>query len=85
MKGEPSGRILISIIGVALMLWGLGDLALGIYGNRAVAVITSIRSQGAERDDVKPGQYTYQGVTSSSPLMVNKLKGHLQKSKMRCI
>jgi hypothetical protein len=60
MKGKMSGRILISIIGVALTLWGFGDLALGIRGDRATAVITSIRRQGGERDDARPGRYTYQ-------------------------
>lgn len=60
MKKKYAGRILLTIIGAALILWGFGALALGLWGERGTAVITSIRRQGGERDDVMPGRYTYQ-------------------------
>lgn len=53
-------RIFITFLGVAFILWGIGTLVLGVIGERDTAVITSIRRQGGERNDGKPGRYTYQ-------------------------
>jgi len=52
-------RILISLIGVAFIAWGLTTLALAIAGTKATAVITDIRREGGERNEVKRGRYTY--------------------------
>lgn len=60
MKKRLAGRILLTLIGAALVLWGFGALALGVWGERETAVITSVRQQGGERNDVIPGRYTYQ-------------------------
>lgn len=60
MKINLLGRILVSVIGAAFILWGLCDLTLGIWGEQDTAVITSVRRQGGERDDAMPGRYTYQ-------------------------
>lgn len=59
MKQKILPRILLSLLGVALVLWGIGNTALGVVGKSASAVITSIRREGGERADGKPGRYTY--------------------------
>jgi len=56
---NPVMRILITLLGAALVLWGVGTVVLGIVGECDTAVITSIRRQGGERSDGKPGRYTY--------------------------
>lgn len=52
-------RILISLIGAALIFWGGAQLLLGIMGAEGDAVITGIHRQGGERNEVIPGRYTY--------------------------
>lgn len=52
-------RIFISNLGIALILWALGAVALGIFGEREMAVITNIRRQGGERNEAIPERYTY--------------------------
>ena len=52
-------RILITLLGMALIIYGVGMAMLGFVGTRATAVITSIRRQGGERDEAVPGRYTY--------------------------
>ncbi|HAI87225.1 MAG TPA: hypothetical protein DCL63_09600 [Firmicutes bacterium] len=52
-------RVLITLLGIALIIYGLGMAMLGIVGERATAIITSVRRQGGERDEAVPGRYTY--------------------------
>ena len=52
-------RFFISVIGVSFILYGLSTLLLGFMGERATAVITDIRREGGERNEVKRGRYTY--------------------------
>ncbi len=52
-------RILITLLGTALILWGAGKIALCIVGEPETAVVTHIRREGGERTDIKPGRYTY--------------------------
>lgn len=52
-------RILMTLLGIALILWGIGTVILGIMGEWDSAVITHIRRQGGERSDSRPGRYTY--------------------------
>jgi len=52
-------RFFITLIGVAFILYGLSTLLLGFMGERATAVITDIRREGGERNEVKRGRYTY--------------------------
>lgn len=52
-------RLFITLLGIALVLYGVGMITLGFAGARAMAVITSIRRQGGERCDAAPGRYTY--------------------------
>lgn len=59
MKGKLLSRILITSLGAALILWAAESLALGLFGERATAVVTSIRREGGERADVLPNRYTY--------------------------
>ena len=58
-RKKIGARILISLLGVSFILWGVGTIVLGIIGEHETAVITSIRRQGGERSDGKPGRYTY--------------------------
>lgn len=60
MKRKRFGKILLAVIGAAFLLWGLSDLILGVFGQKSAAVVTSVRRQGGERSDMKPGRYTYQ-------------------------
>ncbi len=57
-------RLLISLLGVAFILWGLTDIMLGLFGESTTAVITNIRREGGERNETIRGQYTY--ITSYS-------------------
>lgn len=59
MKRKLLPRILITLLGVALILWGAGRITLGLIGEPDTAVITHIRREGGERTDTKPGRYTY--------------------------
>lgn len=59
MKRKLLPRIFITLLGAALILWGAGKIALGIIGEPETATITHIRREGGERNDIKPGQYTY--------------------------
>ena len=52
-------RVFITLLGIAFIVYGVGMAMLGFVGTRAVAVITSIRRQGGERDEAVPGRYTY--------------------------
>ncbi len=52
-------RILISLLGVALILVGLSEVLLGFLGETAPGVITDIRREGGERTDIIPNRYTY--------------------------
>jgi hypothetical protein len=52
-------RLLISLLGVAFILWGISNLILGIIGKKGTAVITNIRREGGERNEAIRGQYTY--------------------------
>lgn len=47
------------MIGLTFILWGIGNVALGVLGEQATAVITDIRREGGERTDLNPGRYTY--------------------------
>ena len=52
-------RILITLLGIALILMGMSEMFLGFAGERADAVVTDIRREGGERTDGRPGRYTY--------------------------
>lgn len=68
MRRDILFRILLSLLGAAFVLWGIGSLALGVFGEQDMAVITSVRRQGGERTDGKPGRYTYSiGYTFTLP------------------
>ncbi|NSW92067.1 MAG: hypothetical protein HPY74_15595 [Firmicutes bacterium] len=59
MKRKLLSRILITLLGAALILWAAESLALGLFGERTTAVVTSIRREGGERADVLTNRYTY--------------------------
>lgn len=52
-------RILITLLGTALILMGITEIILGFAGERTEAIVTDIRREGGERTDGKPGRYTY--------------------------
>ena len=67
-KNKFIPRILITILGIAIILMGISQVILGVVGKSAPAVITSIRREGGERADGKPGRYTYSiGYTFTIP------------------
>jgi len=47
------------LIGAAFIAWGLTTLALGFAGTKVTAVVTDIRREGGERNEVQRGRYTY--------------------------
>lgn len=59
MKRKLLPRILISFLGVAFILWGVMSITLGIIGESSTATVTNIRREGGERNDARPGRYTY--------------------------
>jgi len=52
-------RLFISLIGIALVLWSVGTVVLGLVGAETTAVITAIRRQGGQRNETIPNRYTY--------------------------
>ena len=52
-------RLFITMIGAAFVLWGISTVALGFFGIKGTAVITDIRRELGERNEVIPGRYTY--------------------------
>jgi hypothetical protein len=58
-SAEVLTRLFITMIGVAFVLWGLSTIALGFFGIKETAVITDIRRELGERNEVMPGRYTY--------------------------
>lgn len=59
MKRTLLPRILITLLGAALILWSVGEIALGHFGVRASAAVTHIRREGGERAEAVPNRYTY--------------------------
>jgi hypothetical protein len=59
MHKKISGRVLITIIGVLLILYGFSTVLLGIAGNDSIAVITDVRREGGELPLASPGKYMY--------------------------
>lgn len=59
MKRKLLPRIFITLLGIALILWAAEDLALGLFGERATAVVSHIRREGGERADAVLNRYTY--------------------------
>jgi hypothetical protein len=59
MKTKRLPGILISLLGVAFILWGTMSVALGVFGEEATAYVTHIRREGGERVDDRAGRYTY--------------------------
>jgi len=59
VKRHLFARILLSLLGAALLLWGATHLLLAFCGAPVSATITSIRRVGGERDEATPGRYTY--------------------------
>ena len=59
MKKGLIPRILISLLGIGLIFMGVSQAVLGFAGKSTSAVVTSIRREGGERTDGKPGRYTY--------------------------
>lgn len=52
-------RLLITLLGIALILMATFEVVLGMAGASAMATVNSIRREGGERTDGKPGRYTY--------------------------
>lgn len=52
-------RILITLLGIGLIFMGSSEIMLGLAGKSVTGVITSIRREGGERDEVIPNRYTY--------------------------
>ncbi len=59
MKKSVLPRILITLLGIALILMGLTRTILGLSGESTNAVITHIRREGGERNESRAGRYTY--------------------------
>lgn len=59
MKHRIIPRILITLLGIALILMGASEIMLGFAGKSTTAVITDIQREGGERTDGKSGRYTY--------------------------
>lgn len=52
-------NFLLTALGCALILWGVGRPLLGVFGARSLGQITVVRKQGGERNEAVPGRYTY--------------------------
>ena len=52
-------RFFITLLGIAFIAYGISTVMLGFLGDEATAVITSIRRELGERDEMIRGRYTY--------------------------
>ena len=52
-------RFFITLLGIAFIFWGLASMTLGYIGEKGTAVITNIRREGGERNEIQRGRYTY--------------------------
>ena len=52
-------HIFITILGVAFIAWGISTIMLGFFGQKESALITDIRREGGERNEMIRGRYTY--------------------------
>lgn len=52
-------KFLITIIGIMLIGMGVIYSTLGIIGEKTTGIITDVRREMGERNDSKPGNYTY--------------------------
>ena len=52
-------QLFFTLLGIAFIAWGLVVVILGFAGEKAIAVITDVRREGGERNEVIPGRYTY--------------------------
>ena len=52
-------RMFITLLGIGFIIWGVSTLMLGVFGDKGTAVITSIRREGGERNELVRGRYTY--------------------------
>lgn len=59
-RRSPVARVFVTLLGVAMVLWAISSIMLGVIGAQATAQITSVRRQGGERTDGRPGRYTYE-------------------------
>ncbi len=59
MKQKLLPRILLTLLGVALISMGVSQLLLGFWGESTAAVMTNIRREGGERSESVPNRYTY--------------------------
>jgi hypothetical protein len=75
MKTKRLSGILISLLGVAFILWGTMSAALGFFGEEATAYVTYIRREGGERSDGRPGHYTYITSYTFTSLSGKKIDG----------
>ena len=79
MKKGLTPRILITLLGIALIFMGMSQTILGYAGKSASAVITDIRREGGERTDGKPGRYTYNISYTFSLPDGKKINGFIKK------
>lgn len=52
-------RLLISLLGIAFIVYGSSSIMLGYFGDKETATITHIRREEGERDQLTRGKYTY--------------------------
>ncbi|MCW8883183.1 MAG: hypothetical protein OQK92_12750 [Sedimenticola sp.] len=52
-------RILLTLLGLVLMAWGIVTPMVGLFGETTDALITHVRRQGGERNEVIPDRYTH--------------------------
>ena len=52
-------RIFITLLGIGFLAWGISTILLGLIGESETAVITNIRREQGERNEVIRVRYTY--------------------------
>ncbi|ALK08220.1 DUF3592 domain-containing protein [Blastochloris viridis] len=53
------GRVVLSLLGILLLVWGLGTPLVAMFGAEAEGRVTHVRRQGGERGEAVPNRYTY--------------------------
>lgn len=59
MKNKLLPRILLTLLGVALIFMAAAEAVLGFAGESAPGVITHVRREGGERQEAVANRYTY--------------------------
>ena len=79
MKNKLLPRILLTLLGAALILMAVSEVVLGFAGESAPGVVTHIRREGGERQEAVANRYIYNISYTFTPPGGEKIEGSAKK------